>query len=328
MRLRVGLVGIGKHGLRYAKHIREDVDELELVAVSRRDAESGRAIASTLGCDYVADPRALAERTDVDLVVIAAAPAAIAPVALAAVAAGKRLLIEKPVARDLAEGLMLLQLIESSGAYCMAGHTLRLNAVVEEMSRIVGELGRLDSLIFSQRFPPQLDLRWLDDPAFSGGGNILHTGIHCFDLCRLLAGSDPTAAFCVARSVHTKRTEDVFQASLTLANGAFATVSCSRSTASRNGLIEISGEHGQIIGDHVLHTLYKIGPTGAAQLGVRPPKHTVLEMLRLVVADCRRDREATIDYRTGLSALAVADACYRSLRSRNSEAVVMPPARP
>ena len=259
---------------------------------------------------------------------IAAAPAAIAPAAQAAVAAGKRLLIEKPVARDLAEGLHLLDLIESSGAYCMAGQTLRLNAVVEEMSRIVGKLGRLDSLIFSQRFPPQLDLHWLDDPALSGGGNILHTGIHCFDLCRLFTGSDPTEAFCVARNVHTQRTEDVFQASLVLANGTFASVSCSRTTASRNGLIEISGERGQIVGDHVLHTLYEIGPTGTTKLHVPPPRHTVLEMLRLVVEDCRRDRAATIDYRTGLSALAIADACYRSLRSRRSEAIVMPPARP
>ena len=41
MRLRVGIIGIGKHGQRYAKHIREDVDELELVAVSRRDAGEG-----------------------------------------------------------------------------------------------------------------------------------------------------------------------------------------------------------------------------------------------------------------------------------------------
>ena len=35
---RVGLIGLGIHGLRYAKHIVEDVANLELVAVCRRDA--------------------------------------------------------------------------------------------------------------------------------------------------------------------------------------------------------------------------------------------------------------------------------------------------
>jgi predicted dehydrogenase len=328
MRLRVGLVGIGKHGLRYAKHIREDVDELRLVAVSRRDAPRGRAAAETLGCDYVPSAAALAEREDIDLVIFAAAPAVITEAAKIAVTTGKRLLVEKPVAFDLSSGLGLLDLIERHGAYCMAGHTLRLNSVVRELERLVGDLGRIDSLMFSQRFPPQLDLPWLDDPALSGGGNVLHTGTHCFDLCRLFTGAEPTTAFCVGHSVHTKRTEDVFQCSLTLSNGALASVSCSRTTQSRNGLIEISGERGQLVADHVLHTLYTIGPSGMERYEAPPPRHTVLELLRALVDDCRRDRPPTIDYRTGLSAVAVADACYRSMGSHTSEAVVMPPIRP
>jgi predicted dehydrogenase len=328
MRLRTGLVGLGKHGLRYARHIHADVPGLQLAAVCRRDRRVGEAVARDYGCDYVADARTLAERDDIDLIVVAAAPAVIEEVVSLAAARRKRLLIEKPVATDLRTGLRVLAEIERSGAYCAAGQTLRLNTVAREIERRVGDLGRLDSLIFSQRFPPQLDLEWLDDPTQSGGGNVLHTGVHCFDLCRVLSRAEPEAAFCTARSVHTRHTEDVFSSCIEMSDRSLASVSCSRTTRSRNGLIEVTGELGQLVGDHVLNQLYRLGPTGREEIALPPPTHTVLELLRTVAEDCRRDRPPTIPYREGLAAVAVADACYRSIASGRKERVVMPPSGP
>ena len=328
MRVRTGLVGLGKHGLRYAKHIHEDVPGLELTAVCRRDRHNGEEIARRYGCDYVADARTLAERDDIDLVVIAATPAVIEEAACIAAEKKKRILIEKPVAIDLLSGLRILQTLESHAAYCAAGQTLRLNRVAEEMSRRVRDLGRMDSLVFSQRFPPPVDLTWLDQPNVSGGGNVLHTGVHCFDLCRVLSGAEPETVFCTAHRVNTRHTEDVFAACITMSNGVLATVSCSRTTQSRNGLIEVTGELGQLVGDHVLNTLYGLGPRGREEIPLPPPTHTVLELLRVVAEDCRRDRPPTIPYREGLAAVAVADACYRSLESGRTERVVMPSSGP
>src|SRR5207302_153331 len=51
-RLAVGLIGAGKHGQRYAHHIRADVPELALAALCRRDAARGREQARTLGCRF------------------------------------------------------------------------------------------------------------------------------------------------------------------------------------------------------------------------------------------------------------------------------------
>jgi predicted dehydrogenase len=328
MRLRTGIVGVGKHGQRYAKHIAEDVDELELVAVARRDAERGRAVAEKYRCEFTADAALLADRADLDLLIVAAAPAVIARIVPLAIARGTRLLIEKPVAFDLASGIEIAAALARTGTYCMAGHTLRLNTVVREIASRIVELGRIDSMLFSQRFPPQLDLAWLDDPAQSGGGNVLHTGVHCFDLCRFLSGRDPMTATCSARSVYTERTEDVFTATLSFADGPEATVGCSRTTRSRNGLIEITGERGQLVGDHVHHTLYRIDESGRTSIELAPPRHTVLELLRLLVEDCRADRAPSIPYHAGLGAVAIAAACYRSMRSGVNERVVMPPARP
>lgn len=321
-RLRLAIVGAGKHGARYAAHAARDIDGLELVAVCRRDAAKGQALASDLGCELETDAEKLVTRRDIDAVVLAAVPSLLPTLIPLAIESGKRLLVEKPVAPSLDAGLPLLDLVEKSGAYCLAGHTLRFNAAVEALRRELPSLGRLDSFLFSQRFPPQLDLAWLDTPEFSGGGNVLHTGVHCFDLLQWLSGADVAAASAQIRSVRTKNTEDHFISLLEMSQpGLLAQVACSRSTDSRNGLIEVSGEHGQLVVDHVLGTGYRLGPKGREGLLVDAPRMTVKVMLERFVEDARRDAAPPITYRDGLAAIAVADACYRSARSKAFERV-------
>ena len=47
--LRVGLIGVGKHGQRYARHIRDDLPEVQLVALARRDAAQSDTLRSESG---------------------------------------------------------------------------------------------------------------------------------------------------------------------------------------------------------------------------------------------------------------------------------------
>lgn len=297
-----------------------------MAAVCRRDLSAGQALATQLTCDYEADAHALIARKDIDAIVFVTVPWLLEDLLVAALAAGKRVLVEKPVAHDLASGKRILAAVEANNAFCMAGQTLRFNTVANALRTHAPELGRLDSLIFSQRFPPQLQLDWLDDPERSGGGNILHTGVHCFDLIRYIAGFDPATVSCTTRSVYTKNTEDSFVAEMELAGASapLAMVSCSRTTASRNGLIEISGENGQLVGDHVLNTLYRIDADAMTRLDPGPPRQTVLEALRAFAEDIRADRPPRIAFRDGLAAVATADACYRSTASQRRESVVMP----
>lgn len=321
-KLRLGIVGVGRHGSRYAKHAAFDVDDIELVAVSRRDPSAGAAAAERFGCEYVSEAETLVRRPDIDAVVLVTVPSALPPLVLAACETGKRVLVEKPVARTLDEGIALLAAIERAGIYCMAGHTLRFNAAVAALRRELASLGRLDSLLFSQRFPPQLDLAWLDTPEQSGGGSVLHTGVHCFDLLRWLAGTEVVAAASEGRSVCTRHTEDHFVASLATSDpGLLAQVACSRSTASRNGLIEASGEHGQVVVDHVLGTGYRLDAGGRRELEIGEPALTIPLVLQRLADDARADREPSIPYRDGLRAVAIADACYRSMGSHSFEAV-------
>jgi predicted dehydrogenase len=321
-KLRVAIIGAGKHGSRYATHAARDVDGIDLVAVCRRDRAKGSALASELGCEFESDAETLLRRRDIDAAILVTVPRLVPAFVSMAVESGKRLVIEKPVSPTLEGGRAILATLDKAGVYCMAGHTLRFNAAVETLRRELPSLGRIDSMIFSQRFPPQRDLAWLDNPEESGGGNILHTGVHCFDLLRWLSDLEVNSVATEARAVCTERTEDVFSSLLEMNEpGLIAQVSCSRTTNSRNGLIEVSGEHGQLVVDHVLGTGYRLSSRGREELDMDPPRMTVRHLLERLVDDARADRPPPITYRDGLAAVAVAEACYRSIASRSFEVV-------
>ena len=320
--LRLGIVGVGRHGSRYARHAAHDVPGMELAAVCRRDEHLGRELAGELGCGYSPDALDLIRRDDVDAVALVTVPDLLPELIEAAVTAGKHLIVEKPVAVDLAAGRRILRAVEGSSVHCLAGHTLRFNPVCLAVRDHVKSLGRIDSIVLTQRFAPQLQLAWIDNPARSGGGNILHTGVHGFDLVPFLTGLRPRAVACTTRSTYTKRTEDNFAAVLQLDDGqALAMVSCSRSTDSRSGHIEVSGDRGQLVGDHVTGTLDCIDNDGRRRILDGAPAATVCLLLQRFAADIASGTPPTISYRDGLAAVAVADACYRSAKSGRFEEV-------
>jgi predicted dehydrogenase len=124
--------------------------------------------------------------------------------------------------------------------------------------------------------------------------------------------------------VYTRRTEDNFVARITFRDSpALALVACSRTTRGRNGAIEIAGEHGQLVGDHVLNVLYRLGPEGREDMPLEAPLHTVLEALRQFAEDRETGARPRASYADGLAAIAVARACYASAASLRPEPVVL-----
>jgi predicted dehydrogenase len=257
--------------------------------------------------------------------VLVTVPALLEGLVSAAAGAGKRLLVEKPVAPDAQTGGRILAGLDAAGVYCLAGHTLRFNTVVNAIRDALPRLGRIDSIVMSQRFAPQMQIEWIDDPVRSGGGNILHTGVHCFDLIRYITGLEPATVACRSATLYTERTEDSFASLITFENSdALAMVTCARTSRARNGLIEISGENGQLVGDHVHNTLVHITSDGREEVALPPPAHTVQVALETFLEDARTGAAPRAGYRDGLVAVAVADACYHAMRSGNHEPVVLP----
>ncbi len=320
--LRVGLIGVGKHGQRYARHIRDDLQgEVQLVALARRDVAKAEALAEEFHCRAYADYRELIVAADVEAVIVVVPPTLHGDVLAAAAAAGRPVLLEKPAATSLVAGRELLAAVRKAGVPVMVAQTLRYNAVVRALRDALPTIGPLHSVRLGQRFEPSA-LAWLDDPAVAGGGMTLHTGIHMFDLLRHLTGLEADRVSCEMSSVATRRTEDNFSATIRMqGDGVLASVVGSRATRSRTGAVELAGERGQLIGDHVLRTACRVEGTTMTPLPLPPATMTVLEVVRDFAAALRHGQPMPVALEDGLRNVALADACYRAAAEKRAVAV-------
>ncbi|MGH7960299.1 MAG: Gfo/Idh/MocA family protein, partial [Candidatus Binatia bacterium] len=194
----------------------------------------------------------------------------------------------------------------------MMAHTLRFNTVVQTLKAALPLIAPLHSLYLSQRFEPSL-LQWLDRKVESGGGIALHTGVHSFDLLRFLSGSEVTEVWCQMSRVFTEETEDNFVMNCRFGDSVlYGMAAGSRSTRSRSGLIELSGENGQLLGDHAHGFAYLMKGLERRPLQIEPPVPTVRDALRTFVEGLQRQTPFPITVEDGLRAVAIAEACYRS----------------
>jgi predicted dehydrogenase len=320
MALGVGVIGTGKHGVRYLRHLGE-VPGLRLVALSRRDRGEGERQAGAYGCRYVSEPEALIEDPAVDVVVLVVPPTQHLRLCVAAARARKAFLVEKPLAASLAECRAIAEAAAASGVTAMVAHTLRFNAVVRALAAALPAIGPLHAAVLTQRFEPSA-LPWLDRRVEAGGGIILHTGVHSFDLLRHLTGREAVRVRAEARRVATRETEDSFAAVVELEGGEIlGMVGGSRATAGRSGAIELAGRDGQLVGDHVHGLAARLSGTARSELPVGPPVPTVLAVLEELAAALAGRRAPAITLGDGAASVALAESCYRSILSGRPEPV-------
>lgn len=308
----VGVIGGGKHGERYLRHAHRDVAALVVAALARRDHAAGRAQAAAVGAAYHESWEALVDDPAVALVVAVVPPTLHLAIARRVAAAGKALLLEKPLAPSGAAAREILSVVGRAGIPAVMAHTLRWNAVVRAVRTALPSLGPLRALALNQRFEPS-PLDWLDRPEESGGGMLLHTGVHCFDLVRLLTGAEVARVVCRTRATATRRTEDNFAALLEPEAGeALVSVTGSRDTRGRSGLIDVAGTDGQILADHQQHWGHVALGLERTALDLPPPVPTVRAVLESAAVHLETDAPLPATLEDGARAVLIAEACARS----------------
>lgn len=301
----VGLAGLGLHGQRYAQHlIYGDVPGARLCAVHRRDHDAGLAWAATKNLRYCRTLEELVSSPDVDLVV-AVLPPALHPRAIELAAeARKPILVEKPLAPDPSSASRACQAAAEAGILAMVAHTLRFNTVIRSLRALIPELGALSVVAINQRFEP-INRTWLDQPEH--GGLVLNTGIHGLDLLHFLTSARIVRASAQRRVPAGRRSEDTFTALLTLEPGAIlATLDNTRTTSARSGRIEVCGEHGQLIADHVNGYLARVTGRGLQMLELPPPAATVRDALVAFVNAVQRGLPSPVPLEAGRAAVDAA----------------------
>ncbi|MFE7174521.1 Gfo/Idh/MocA family protein [Streptomyces sp. NPDC057616] len=202
--LRVGMVGYAFMGAAHSQGWRTVGRAFDLPlspvlsVICGRDADAVRRAADRHGwATAVTDWRALVERDDVDLVDICTPGDSHAEIALAALAAGKHVLCEKPLANTVEEAEAMTaaaQAAERRGQLAMVGFNYRRVPATALARNMVAE-GRIGTLrhlrvtyLQDWLVDPEFPLTWRLRKELAGSGALGDLGAHIVDLAQYLAG--------------------------------------------------------------------------------------------------------------------------------------------
>jgi predicted dehydrogenase len=167
-----------------------------VVAVASGRRENAEAAAREFGIPVVADDwRGVVGRADVDLVSIVTPPVTHAEVAVAALAAGKAVLCEKPMAMNAEEAGAMCEAAREAGKLALIDHELRFLPARRLMREMIlgGEVGRVRHAKFlfrsDSRALADRPWNWWSDER-AGGGALGAIGSHAVDALRWLLGTD------------------------------------------------------------------------------------------------------------------------------------------
>lgn len=194
--LKIGVIGVGSiaglHLKSYAKNPRVD-----LVAVADLNAERAASVAKQWGAtNHYDNATALLADPAVEAVSICTWNDSHAELAIAAIEAGKHVLVEKPMSKSWGEASELQRVAEASGKVLQVGFVRRHSANARILKQFIdaGDLGEIYYAKASAIRRAGNPGGWFANKAISGGGPLIDIGVHVIDLCWYLMGSPKVVA--------------------------------------------------------------------------------------------------------------------------------------
>ncbi|HZL36385.1 MAG TPA: Gfo/Idh/MocA family oxidoreductase [Tepidisphaeraceae bacterium] len=187
--MKISIIGCGVIGNKRAKALGDHA----LLACA--DANLSRAQAVSVqhpGCIATADWRLAATREDVDAVIVSTTNDVLAAATLAAVQAGKHVLVEKPGARNADELAPVIEAAALAKVVVKVGFNHRFHPALQKAREII-DAGTLGPVMFLRaRYGHGgrlgMEREWRGNADISGGGEMLDQGVHLIDLSRWFVG--------------------------------------------------------------------------------------------------------------------------------------------
>ena len=233
-RWRVAVLGLGHWYSAYSlARALPEYPHAELVAAASNDPSQLEAFSRRFGVRGYADDAELLRSEEVDIVHIASPVSEIRGLALRAAAAGKHMVLGKPMAMTVEAADEMVAAVERSGVLCMPFAGIMRLRLADLKARIGGgEIGDLILLHQTSRWSIAEDAYrsgrpgWFADPRHVPGGAFIDEGIYWIDLFRWLSGSEVTRVDArMANLVHKElAVEDWGLGTFTFANGMVATL--------------------------------------------------------------------------------------------------------
>ncbi len=193
--IRVGIAGLGRSGWNIHAEALAAHDGYRVVAVADPLAERRAEARQRFACTAHERPEDLLADGQVELAVIATPSHSHAPLAVAALEAGRHALVEKPMAQDLGEMDTMMATAARTGHVLTCYQPYRFQAVFTTIQEIIssGRIGRVVLVKHTQNnFQRRADWQMLRR---LGGGELSNNGPHIIDEALLLIGEGPVEVF-------------------------------------------------------------------------------------------------------------------------------------
>ena len=224
----VALIGAGYIAAYHGQGV-VDCKDAELRYVVSHSGTSGDRLVRLLGVgESVTELDQVLRDPEVEAVFVASPNGLHARHAVAALEAGKAVLVEKPMAADLAGAHRMVRAAEKTGGYLHVGHMWRYDI---EATRIHDEIGngaigkvyRTVSYGAHERWGPS---GWFSDARLSGGGALVDMGVHAIDTARYLLGDpEPISVYARISTEHSAAgVDDTGLIVITWQNGIVSTI--------------------------------------------------------------------------------------------------------
>ena len=311
--IKVGLIGLGRHGARYAQHLLEQGSPARLVAVCRRDILQGEAFARKHQIRYYQDYTGLIRDPEVEAIVVVTPPTLTYPIARESIQHKKPLLIEKPLAASAQDAYRIVERASQVNVPIMTAHTLRYENTIKKLKDDCQCVGKWQYLSLTSRleYRPHSPE---DVKAWNGRGALLEFGIHLLDVIRFITGEEIREVYCEIAQKKQGNPENQIWGRLTTQSGIPCLLDVSRVSQSRMTHIDLIGETGQLRADWTTGTLRFQQHRNKPVEQRFSPTSTIRLILQDFIQALKSGTTIPISGEDGLHAIEIAEACYESAK--------------
>jgi UDP-N-acetyl-2-amino-2-deoxyglucuronate dehydrogenase len=250
--VRFGLIGCGRIAPRHAQSLAA-LRDAQLVAVADCIAPRAERFAGEHGATVaVTDYRRLIDRPEIDVITICTPSGLHAEMAIAALQAGKDVIVEKPIALSLDDADRMIATARGTGRKLCVVLQNRYNPPMQALRRAVDD-GRFGRLLLGNA-----TVRWFRPQEYyedgwhgtwrMDGGALMNQSIHHIDALQWLMGDVENVFAYTATLAHRMEAEDGGVAVLRFRNGALGSIEGSTITYPENleGSVAVFGERGSV----------------------------------------------------------------------------------
>jgi len=307
--LRVGVVGVGVMGANHAR-VLADLPGVELVGIADPDSGQAEFVSQALNCRAVSDAESLLE-LGVDAISIAAPTHLHREIALACVARGVHVMVEKPIATSVEEGRDIIAAARRADVTLMIGHVERFNPAVQAIKDAIrGEDILSIAITRVGPFPPRM----------SNVGVVIDLAVHDIDLIGWFTGSDIVEVQPQLSSAKAER-EDIALLQFRTASGVLAHINTNWLTPFKARTVHVATKRKYVIGDLLTRQVtecFGFQPDGSYSMRHLSVGHA--EPLRSeLTAFVKAIRSGTTPAVTGEEGVASLEIAIRCLDSRTAE---------